>query len=162
MSDSGILSFEVDSIGTMEQTEIQISAGINDIITGRFSKSTLTPEPLFRAYGFPRSISPQRELQNLSDEIRNALKYFSENAFIEVVRNLTTSNLEIRNLALSGNLPEDVSDTLDNLSYSLDSCIEIIYKKLRESEPLEGKEEKKIRSFLEGVPTLLMYFSNLK
>jgi hypothetical protein len=123
--------------------------------------NTFVDEFLWTNTGINRN-SAQEKLQNLSYNTKEIIAQLEECDYKVVVNDLTTLNLSIRNAALSGDLPEDVADTLGDVSSSIDSCIRTIYEVSRTPTTTNKLAAEKAKKFLVGIQNLLMKFSEMK
>ena len=113
-----------------------------------------------RLVGLP-PYTPATRLTMLGDDVDQIVKLIGVQEYGDALNRLTTLNSSIRNLILSGDLNEEMSNDLNLLSASMDSAIKIVYEGMRQQNVVNSIKDNEIVAFLQGVEKTLKAFSDV-
>lgn len=106
--------------------------------------------------------SSKQKLLDLSNTTKSIMSELSECNYKVALEELSLISNSIRDVGLSGNLPDDVANALGPLSQSIDSCIALLYEGIRKGDAGEIVQKKNILRFLKGLERVLADFSKMK
>ncbi len=130
-------------------------------ISGNWKSNFILGEHLLPVCETPQNPS-RNKLRNLSDETVGIIRDIRSANYKDALKEIAYLSFSVRELALSGKIPEDVADTISPLSSSIDECNRLLFEGMRSNNVSEIVEQQGILKFLEGVRRLLQRFSEME
>lgn len=110
----------------------------------------------------PFLITTQQKISLLGDEAGEAMKILKMKDYNQALMKMDSLSDSIRNIILSGELPEEMAKELDPLLDSLEKSKYILYSGIREKEVANTVKQQEIDVFLEGLGKTLKAFAQLE
>jgi hypothetical protein len=157
-----VFNMDLFSARATDSAVIMVVKGVTILLTPASAQpsSLLWTEPISTIPRLPPRTKEER-LSMWGDEAGETIVSLNAEKYKDALRRLDSLNDSVRNVILSGELPSEISENLDNALESLESCKQVIYDGIKEGKAAETIQRHGLVPILEGFGKLFKAYANL-